>query len=85
MFSWYDLSRGVGVTTAVATLKAVDRCDSCGAQAYIRAVMPGGSELLFCGHHGRRHEPKLRPLTVEWHDETNRLLETTAIAPYDER
>ncbi|HEX6232971.1 MAG TPA: hypothetical protein VFZ63_07595 [Jiangellaceae bacterium] len=73
------------MTTAVATLKAVDRCDSCGAQAYIRAVMPGGSELLFCGHHGRRHEPKLRPLTVEWHDETNRLLETTAIAPYDER
>jgi hypothetical protein len=47
--------------------------------------MPGGSELLFCGHHGRRHEPKLRPLTVEWHDETNRLVETTPIVRDDER
>jgi hypothetical protein len=63
------------VTIAVVSpLKAVDRCDSCGAQAYIRAVLPGGNELLFCGHHGRRHEPKLRPLAVEWHDETDRLL-----------
>ena len=73
------------MTTAVATLKAVDRCDSCGAQAYIRAVMPGGGELLFCGHHGRRHEPKLRPLTVEWHDETDRLMETTPTAHEAER
>ena len=73
------------MTTAVATLRAVDRCDSCGAQAYIRAVMPGGRELLFCGHHGRRHEAKLRPLTVEWHDETDRLLETTPTARLEER
>jgi hypothetical protein len=41
--------------------------------------MPGGSELLFCGHHGRRHEEKLRPLTVEWHDETSKLQETPAV------
>lgn len=74
------------MTTAVASqLRAVDRCDSCGAQAYIRAVLPGGSELLFCGHHGRRHEPKLRPLTVEWHDETDRLLESPETARSDER
>lgn len=73
------------MTTAVATLKAVDRCDSCGAQAYIRAVMPGGSELLFCGHHGRRHEAKLRPLTAEWHDETNRLIDIPSTAPDGER
>lgn len=73
------------MTTAVATLKPVDRCDSCGAQAYIRAILPGGSELLFCGHHGRRHEPQLRPLTAEWHDETDRLIETPASAPVNER
>ncbi|SDS91970.1 hypothetical protein [Jiangella sp. DSM 45060] len=61
-------------TTALATspLKATDRCDSCGAQAYIRVVLNEG-ELLFCGHHGRRHEAKLRPIAVEWHDETDRL------------
>lgn len=67
------------MTTALATspLKAADRCDSCGAQAYIRVVLNGG-ELLFCGHHGRRHEAKLRPLAVEWHDETGRLHDPAA-------
>ena len=34
-------------------LPAADRCDSCGAQAYIAAEV-NGSELLFCAHHGRR-------------------------------
>ena len=29
-----------------------DRCDACGAQAFVRAVFAAG-ELLFCGHHGR--------------------------------
>ena len=30
-----------------------DRCDRCGAQAFIRAVFIAG-ELTFCGHHGRK-------------------------------
>lgn len=73
------------VTSALATspLKATDRCDSCGAQAYIRAVLPDG-ELVFCGHHGRKHEAKLRPLTVEWHDETGRLAEESAAATVED-
>ena len=29
-----------------------DRCDSCGAQAFFRAIFVAG-ELTFCGHHGR--------------------------------
>ncbi|WP_035812468.1 DUF7455 domain-containing protein [Jiangella gansuensis] len=60
--------------TALATspLNAVDRCDSCGAQAYIRVVLSEG-DLLFCGHHGRRHEDKLRPIALEWQDETGKL------------
>lgn len=62
------------MTTAVATeLKATDRCDQCNAQAYIRVVLETGGELLFCAHHGRRHEPKLRPIATTWHDETGRL------------
>jgi hypothetical protein len=31
-----------------------DRCDKCGAQAHMRAVLSGG-ELLFCGHHGNEY------------------------------
>lgn len=53
-------------------MSGLDRCDSCGAQAYVRAVL-GGSELLFCGHHARKHEEKLKSIAEVWHDETHRL------------
>lgn len=61
-------------TTTIDTvpLTALDRCDSCGAQAYVRVTM-GGSELLFCAHHARKHEDKLKPLADSWHDESHRL------------
>jgi hypothetical protein len=55
-------------------LTAMDRCDSCGAQAYIAAEV-NGSELLFCAHHGRKYEEKLRAIATSWHDETARLTE----------
>ncbi|WP_028281276.1 hypothetical protein [Arthrobacter sp. H5] len=66
------------MTTATATreLTALDRCDRCGAQAYVRAVLQSsGGELLFCGHHSRAVEATLRPLTSDWQDETGRLNE----------
>ncbi len=46
---------------------ALDRCDRCGAQARVRALLPGGGDLLFCGHHGRLHADALAKvaLTVE--------------------
>ncbi|MEJ1092335.1 DUF7455 domain-containing protein [Microbacterium istanbulense] len=55
-------------------LTAMDRCDSCGAQAYISAEV-NGSELLFCAHHGRKYEEKLRAVATTWHDETARLVD----------
>jgi hypothetical protein len=76
------------VTTAVApgrSLTAADRCDRCGAQAYIRVELGSGGELLFCAHHGRAHEDKLRDVASTIHDETERLVETPATASFDER
>jgi hypothetical protein len=76
------------VNTALAPavqLTAADRCDRCGAQAYVRVVMPSGSELLFCAHHGREHADALAQANAEVHDESERLIETPAIAPIDER
>lgn len=55
------------------TMTAAERCDRCGAQAYVRAVLPGGAELLFCAHHGREHADKLREVAVDIQDETSRL------------
>ncbi|PYY43292.1 hypothetical protein [Curtobacterium sp. MCPF17_046] len=56
-------------------LTAADRCDSCGAQAYIRATMASG-ELLFCAHHGAEFKDKLAAIALEWHDESSRLHES---------
>ncbi|WP_084350837.1 DUF7455 domain-containing protein [Millisia brevis] len=49
-------------TVTTSTLTAADRCDRCGAAARVRAVLPGGGELLFCRHHGTKHEAQLRAL-----------------------
>lgn len=54
------------------TLTAFDRCDSCGAQAYIKVTMASG-ELLFCAHHGAKFKDKLASTALNWHDESSRL------------
>ena len=56
-----------------APLTAADRCDRCGAQAYVRATLPGGTDLLFCGHHGNAHRPSLLVAGASIHDETDKL------------
>jgi ribosomal protein L37E len=64
------------VTTAVApasTLTATDRCDRCGAQAYLKVELSCGFELLFCALHAREHEDKLREVAVNVVDETAKL------------
>jgi len=65
------------VTTAVApaALTAADRCDRCGAQAYLRVELASGFDLLFCAHHAREHDEKLREVAVAVTDETHRLSE----------
>ncbi|MGN6744155.1 MAG: DUF7455 domain-containing protein [Amnibacterium sp.] len=58
------------------SLTALDRCDSCGAQAYIRVQLDSG-ELLFCAHHGKKYQEKLSGIAQSWHDESSKLLEET--------
>ena len=73
-------------TTAPAphAFTALDRCDRCGAQAFMRAVLSSG-DLLFCAHHGRAHESALRDVASDIQDESHLLAETPAIAPDGER
>jgi hypothetical protein len=54
-------------------LTAMDRCDRCGAQAYVRVLLPSRLELLFCAHHNRKHARALAEIAVEIQDETQRL------------
>jgi hypothetical protein len=77
----------VHVTTAVAPavqLTALDRCDRCGAQAYVRVELAAGGELLFCAHHAREHADKLQQVAAAIQDETGRLVATPANAADDE-
>ncbi len=65
------------VTTAVApnsaALTATDRCDRCGAQAYLRVELSSGGELLFCAHHARQHGDALKEVASHVQDETHKL------------
>ncbi|AYD89886.1 hypothetical protein D4740_01585 [Actinomyces sp. 2119] len=54
-------------------LTTADRCDACGAQAYVRVVLASG-ELLFCAHHGRAHADALQASALFVQDESDRLL-----------
>ena len=63
-------------TTMAPSLSAADRCDRCGAQAYLRARLVNGGARLFCAHPGREHLPQLQEKASEIHDESDRLVET---------
>jgi len=59
-------------TAPETTLTAADRCDRCGAQARVKVVLAAG-DLLFCAHHAKAYEDKLRNKAVAWLDETASL------------
>jgi hypothetical protein len=72
-------------TIAHEALTAADRCDRCGARAYVRVTLPAGGELLFCAHHGRAHDQALRAVSADIQDETHALTGTPVIAADEER
>ncbi|MEV4255490.1 hypothetical protein AB0J52_20240 [Spirillospora sp. NPDC049652] len=74
-----------GALAPTKPLTAADRCDRCGAQAYVRAVLAGGGDLLFCAHHGRKYSEALRSNGADIQDETDRLTTTPASTSDDER
>ncbi|MDO8145190.1 MULTISPECIES: hypothetical protein [Isoptericola] len=60
------------MTEDTTQMTAADRCDRCGAQAYVRVELPAG-ELLFCGHHARAHADAYQSVATHVQDETDRL------------
>lgn len=54
------------------TLLNTDRCDKCGAQAYMVAMKDGG-ELMFCAHHGTKYLSSLLETGWDIHDERDVL------------
>jgi hypothetical protein len=52
-------------TTSPAPFTTADRCDRCQAQGKVRVVLAGGGDLMFCGHHAREYDARIRELAVE--------------------
>ncbi|MBS44106.1 MAG: hypothetical protein CMH83_13265 [Nocardioides sp.] len=71
-------------TAPSAPLTAEDRCDRCGAQAYLRVELQSGGELLFCAHHAREHSDALKEVASTVVDETHKLHGTPAAASDDD-
>ena len=65
-----------GAIAPTKPLTALDLCDRCGSQAYVRVLLPNSGELLFCAHHGRQHAEALAKVAVDIQDETGRLADT---------
>lgn len=56
------------MTTALDTITTAlnpvaDRCDRCGARAWVRVVLQDG-QLTFCDHHERHHRAALERVAV---------------------
>jgi hypothetical protein len=65
-------------------LSALDRCDRCGAQAYVRVALLSGGELLFCAHHFAEFRPALEAQAAQVHNETDRLAGDLPAAPVED-
>jgi hypothetical protein len=62
-----------GAIAPTRPLNSLDLCDRCGAPAYVRVILPGSGELLFCAHHNRKHAEALAKIAIEIQDENGRL------------
>jgi hypothetical protein len=62
----------MNLTLEAPRLTAHDRCDRCGAQAYVKVLLEAGGELMFCAHHARAHGDALKGIAAEVIDETER-------------
>ena len=62
-------------------LTALDRCDRCGAQAYVRWAK-GAQDLLTCGHYTTAYEADLLGAGFSIHEDNRDLLTQRPVAAY---
>lgn len=58
---------------AAPALTAADRCDYCGARAWVRVTLANG-QLLFCSHHARQHMDALKASALSVQDDRHLLV-----------
>jgi hypothetical protein len=70
----YEETVGRGQQPHATRTNAMDRCDRCGARAYVRVLLRGRQGLMFCAHHYRQHAPALAKFAVAIDDDRQRLV-----------
>lgn len=70
-----DFSNKVNKIDKDFTLTTGDRCDRCGAQAYVEVKLIKDGQLMFCSHHYKATASTLLPLpaVITVRDESDRL------------
>ena len=59
-------------------LDATDRCDQCGAQAFVQVFFSSGY-LLFCNHHFESHKAEVEEKATLIHNESHRLIQNRSV------
>jgi hypothetical protein len=86
-YSWFDVPlmtptdgemMSSQITMEQTPLNSLDRCDRCGAQAYVRAILLSGGQLLFCAHHAKTYAQGLKPVVATIQDESENLVAKAA-------
>jgi hypothetical protein len=60
-----EMTPTLTTTPAADDLVVPFHCDRCGALAKVRVVLANGSDLVFCGHHAREYDGKLRDIAID--------------------
>ena len=73
------------VLTPASPLTAADRCDRCGAQAYLRVVLHQRRRAALLRSPRTKFEPELKKIAADIQDETDRLTAVPESAGDEER
>jgi hypothetical protein len=73
----FEADGGPPQAADLPALTVFDRCDGpgCTSQAYVRAQLRSGLQLVFCGHHGRDVAPALAGQGAVIRDDSHLLVE----------
>lgn len=72
---WPTAEQAHPLAHLIPELRIADRCDRCGAQAFMAALIRAKDEhpLLFCAHHGAAHLLVLQRTAVAVRDERHKI------------
>ncbi len=71
----------IATSTTVVAPSTAERCDRCGARAFVRTTFAADQqvlELLWCGHHFAAHEASIRERAVLVQDQRDSIDATLA-------